>query len=121
MSIYEGDRKFQASQEQMINFFVEYCKKYGISKSGTYNPANPTYYEKTKVQFLTMDGDIDVEIENVTWYIKIEFSENGKLLAKGMWDTDDKLFLNISKNEELFFDLLHIVLFETEHQSDKKR
>jgi len=120
MSIYEGKRKFQASEEQMVNFFVEHCKKYGTIKSGTYNPADPTHYEKIKVQFLTdnYENKLDVEIEDISWFVKIEFSEYGSKLASGMWDPEQKCFLNVSLNGEAFFDLLHKVLFNSNHQSD---
>jgi len=117
---YDGKRKFQAEEYQMVNLFVEYCKKYGTTKSGIYNNLDPTNYEKIKVQFLTdnYENKLDVEIEDVTWFIKIEFSEYGKELANGMWDPQERCFINVSLNGEAFFDLLSKVLFESEHQSD---
>lgn len=121
---YTGKRKFQATERQMVQLFVDRCKKYGVSKSGTYNNADPTHYEKVRVTFLTYDKDgsltvpLDIALDDSTWFITITFSENENKLALGMWDPQNGCFINVTLDGEAFFDLLHKALFEAEHASE---
>lgn len=121
---YTGKRKFQATEREMVQFFVDRCKKYGISKKGTYNKVDPTHYEKVSVQFLTYGEEggltekLDITINDNTWFIEITFFEDNNKLATGMWDPQDGCFVNVSLDGEAFFDLLHKALFDSEHQSE---
>jgi len=110
----------QLSQDQIVNLFIEKLKLMGSSTSGTYNPADPTHFEKGVAEIgiehgFTMFTDesqapypepenVLVDWHDCTWGIKFEFEtsagqESGywsrAIGGVGEWGTASKNFYEV--------------------------
>jgi hypothetical protein len=120
--------EFKITEADLVNLFIEKCKRYGIEKKGVYNNQDPTRWSKVMVEFEMNQGDhyttINVEIKDNTWILEIVFSEDNRMgnkkaeLASGMWDPQDKKWLPFECAEEAFFDLIKRVFLYGEHKSE---
>lgn len=111
--------KFELTEQELVNLFEEKIKRFGSSRSGTYNVADPTHWEKTEVTFYLDNPEnqepnpIDTLLHDCTWLLTITFSEDGKELASAAWDPSDKIWRNITA--PAFFNLLHDVFMHGQH------